>query len=227
MPEVPKQLPPRRATLAENLPLVMFLALLCVVAAVYAILPALQNATMPAVSGGERGPWLVRPTSGLRLLATVAFAFACLFLWITMFYERLGAHEFKARYRVTKVGWYFGGIFSTLIAMWLLASCLFSWTMISPQGIEDRGLWGSDHYSFTQVRSISHIRDGMQISTGGGRSNNRLKGPAYQITMADKTIITISLYDGLISDFELHVAAQYISTQSEVPIRPHPDAKPR
>jgi hypothetical protein len=102
-----------------------------------------------------------------------------------------------------------------------LAFYLFSWTVVSPAGIEDRLPWGRRNHAFDQIASLEVIPDGMH-------SNELARyGPLHTVTFADGRKFTFGDENEGCSKAEVSTIAKFIAERSKQTWRVRADARPR
>jgi hypothetical protein len=163
-------------------------------AAWFFILQWIQFAILPKVAGGERGPWLIRPIIALHFCACAITSMLSVPFLMKRFRDRWNARDAAVGTKYDpfcdrpgrKVGLMLKGGALALIYAAALPFYLYSWTIVTPGGIELQSPWGHRNYTFTQVRSL-------QIIPAGMRSDKlRKNGPWYQVEFADGRNFTFS-----------------------------------
>jgi hypothetical protein len=182
----------------------------------YLVLPVIQKFFLPSVQIGNDGPWLIRPSIVFRINAAI-FA-TCVTLPLLLMQLRA---EWKAQDRAMGTKWdrYHDRPLRKLIViafcvyLWV-AYCayffgyLFSSTVISSTGIEQRTILARHDYTFDQISWLEAIPAGMRSATP------RHDGPWYKIEFTDgRSVIFDSTEEG-ISNAKLAEIAKLIVKQS-------------
>jgi hypothetical protein len=180
------------------------------------ILPAIQALIIPNAPGGNSGPWVVRPILAFHFGAVAVMAAVTLPL-LARPLQQLWKHEDAAlgtRYapfhgRPVKRGLLLIKGF-LLLAIYAsgMVFYLFSWTIIGPDGIEQRLPWTTLNHSFQDVVTLEKIPE-------GERSDSiKQNGPWYSIKLKSGRSITLSDNNEGITSDELRALAAYIADRS-------------
>jgi hypothetical protein len=158
------------------------------------VLPAIQLLIIPTAPNGDNGPWVVRPILAVHFCATVAMAAVTfpLLTWpLQQVWNRkdaaLGTRYDPFHGRAAKRGFLLVKSF-LLLAIYAsgLVFYLFSWTMIGPDGIEQRLPWTTQKHSYKDILWLETIPDGERSESITG------DGPWYSIKPKSGRSITLS-----------------------------------
>lgn len=122
------------------------------------ILPYIQAALIPEVSGGAKGPWLIRPTLAARVAGSL-FLGGITYFAVTIRLRKKWKEADALTGRpapspiITFVIYLFVAKYLAFSGLFL-ATYLFSWSIIRHDGIDVRMPWGTRSYSFAQVRAL-------------------------------------------------------------------------
>jgi hypothetical protein len=180
------------------------------------LLPAIQSQIIPSGPGGRTGPWVLRPIFAFHFGAVAVMACVTVAVIVGRLkrkWEREDA-ALGTRYDplsdrpMKRVFVAFAACLLFLVYAAALVFYLLSWTIIGPDGIEQRLPWGTLHHSFQDIESLETIPD-------GERSESlRQNGPWYAIKLRSGRSITLSTdNEGLTSD-ELSALTSFVADRS-------------
>jgi len=193
------------------------LAVLAIVGVGYwFMLPAIQLLIIPTAPNGDNGPWMVRPILAFHFCAAAVMAAVTfpLLTWpLQQVWNRndaaLGTRYNPFHGRPAKRGLLLVKGF-LLLAIYAagLVFYLFSWTMIGPDGIEQRLPWTTLKHSYQDIVSLETIPD-------GERSESITQdGPWYSIKLKSGRFITLSDDNEGSTREELVAMTSYIADRS-------------
>jgi hypothetical protein len=204
---------------ANAMRVVVFVATSAIVFVGYwLMLPRIQSLIIPSISGGDKGPWLVRPDLGFHFGAAAAMAGVTVpvLTWpLDQIWKRedgtLGTRydplqKIPAARGILLVKAFF------LLAVYVtgLVFYLFSWTLIGPGGIEQRLPWTTRKHSYQDIVWLETIPD-------GERSNSIAQdGPWYLVRLKDGQSITLSHENEGVTAEELRAMTTYIADRSGI-----------
>jgi hypothetical protein len=193
------------------------IAILAIVGGCYwFLLPAIQSLIIPHAAGARTGPWVLRPIFAFHFGA-VAVMTCVTFPIIVGPLRRMWEREDAAlgtRYdpfsgrplkRVAFVCW---GFLLLLVYASALMFYLFSWTIIGPEGIEERLPWGRLNHSFQGIESLE------TIPAGEWSSSIKQGGPWYSIKLRSGRSITLSDDNESITPDELTAMTSFVANRS-------------
>jgi hypothetical protein len=187
----------------------IIIAIFAAVGVVYwFVLPVVQTLLLPDAPGGTSGPWIVRPEKTTHIFTVMALGAVTtpLLVWpLSRVWKRqdiaLGSKYVSFQRRTA---WFYAVMIQGLLLAVVYASAilfyLFSWTVISPDGIEQHLPWTTRKYPFQSVSSL-------RIS----RRNNDL---VYEIYTQDGNYLPFSKSnEGTTSD-ELAAMTAFIAART-------------
>jgi hypothetical protein len=193
------------------------------------ILPALQSQIIPNAPGGAAGPWVVRPI--LAFHAGAAAVLACLTVPLILGpvqkqWKREDAalstryDPFRGQPAARAAIMIKGGLLF-LIYGCAFAFYLFSWTIIGPDGVEERLPWGKRKHAFQDINSLEAIPDGQRSDSIAQN------GPWYSLTFQRGGSITLSHDNEGTTPAELTAMTSHIAKRSGLVWRRRADVRPR
>jgi hypothetical protein len=191
------------------------------------MLTGIQALIIPNAPGGPNGPWVVRPILAYHFCA-MAVMTAVTVPFIIRPLQRVWTHEDAAlgaqhdpihgRPRM-RVLFFVKGFLLLAVYAAGLVFYLFSWTIIGPEGIEEKLPWTTLKHSFRDIGSLETIPDGQRSES------LRQDGPWYCINLKSGRSIDLSDGNEGCTRDELSAMTTFIADRSGLAWRRRSDAR--
>jgi hypothetical protein len=181
----------------------------------FLVMPWIQVLFIPKAVGGAKGPWIIRPILAMHVCACFIAAAVSMPLFTRGLRERRKAQDAAAgtrydpfrRHPLLKIV-HFKGYLLILVYAAALLFYLFSWTIVSPAGIEERFPWGSRAHRFDQIYALETIPSGEHNET------LQKTGPWFNVTFRDGRSFSFGHDNEGLSESESAAIAKYLAERS-------------
>lgn len=198
-----------------------------VMAGYWFMLPALQSLIIPGGLSGPDGPWVIRPITAVRFCAAAAMGAVTFPLVMWPLQQAWNREDAALGSRYGGIGGPLKGLLlvkaSLLLVVYFSALLfyLFSWTIIGPEGIEQRLPWTTRQHSYQDIVSLETIPEGQ-------RSDSITQnGPWYSVRLKDGYSLSLCEDNEACTTEVLNAIATYIGERSGLKWERRSDARVR